>query len=431
MLSLLIYRLLILLLFPLLILALLFRSLSNKQYRQRIAERLGFFPKPFSKGGIVVHASSVGEVIALAPFVEQLLKSYPNQTITMTSFTPTGSEQIKKLFGDRVQHGFLPLDIFPCTSLFLSRLQPKLVIFMETELWPNLIAQCASKQIKLLLINGRLSKNSMKSYQKIRPLITPTLNTFDQILCQSHDNYQNFIHLGTEAKRCTVSGNLKFDLNINQATFSKAEQLQQLLPQNRAIWLVASTHDGDEMITLKAFNEIKNQFPALLLILVPRHPERFKQVESLCLSQQFSLVKRSEEVKVIDQDIWLLDTLGELMSAFSLADIVTMGGSFSHIGGHNPLEPALFKKAIIVGSNMNNFTEIMQQLENHDAIIQLPAPLNDHGDQQSQALASAVETLLNNQLQANVLGEKAHQVVLANQGASTRTLTAVKALLND
>ncbi len=429
--SLLFYRLLILLLLPLLLLALWLRSLSNKQYRQRITERLGFFPKPSTKGGIVVHAASVGEVIALAPFIEQLLATYPNQAITITTFTPTGSEQVKKMFAKRVQHSFLPLDVLPCTQLFLARLQPKLVIFMETELWPNLIAQCASKKIKLLLINGRLSKNSMKSYQKINALITPTLNRFDKILCQSNDNYENFLKLAAEPDRCAVSGNLKFDLNSNQATFDKAAQLQQLLPNKRTVWLVASTHDGDEAIALHAFKKIKAEFPQLLLVLVPRHPERFKQVASLCLHHHFTLAKRSKETQIVEQDIWLLDTLGELLAAFSLADIVTMGGSFSHIGGHNPLEPALFKKAIVVGNDMSNFTEIMQQLQQNNGIVQLSTPTASDDSEQSQALASAVISLLKNQQQMKVLGEQAHQVVMANQGASAKTLAEVKVLIDD
>jgi len=428
--SLLIYRVLILLLLPLLLLALLLRSFSNPQYRQRINERLGFFPKPYISGGIVVHAASVGEIIALAPFVEQLLANYPQQAITITTFTPTGSEQVKKMFGRRVQHGFLPLDVFPCTQLFLSRLQPKLVIFMETELWPNLIAQCASKKIKLLLINGRLSQNSMKSYQKINALMTPSLNRFNKILCQSHDNYHNFIKLGAKPNCCDVSGNLKFDLCLNQTTANKAIQLQKLLPDDRKIWLVASTHEGDEAIALNAFKEIKAVFPQLLLVLVPRHPERFKQVASLCLSHYFTLAKRSEETPVIEQDIWLLDTLGELMGAYSLADIVTMGGSFSHIGGHNPLEPALYKKAIIVGHNMNNFTEIMQQMQKNNAIVQLSTPAASDDNEQSQTLTTAVITLLRNQQQVDLLGEKAQQVVMENQGASTRTLAEVKVLID-
>lgn len=429
--SLLVYRLLLLLLLPLLLIALFIRSLSNKQYRQRLNERLGFFPKPYMKHGIVIHAASVGEVIALAPFIEQLLTSYPKEAITITTFTPTGSEQVKKLFGDRVQHSFLPLDVLPCTALFLSRLQPKLMIFMETELWPNLIAQCKNKQIKLLLVNARLSKNSMKSYQKLNRLITPCLNQFDNILCQSHDNYDNFITLGADASRCVVSGNLKFDLNIDRKTIDKAAQLQTFLPANRPIWLVASTHEGDEEITLNALRKIKQHTPQLLLILVPRHPERFKLIAKLCIEHQFTLAKRSEETQVIEQDIWLLDTLGELMSAFSLADLVTMGGSFSDIGGHNPLEPALFKKAVVVGSDMSNFAEIMQQLQQKSAILQLEQSTMNDSNAQSESLASVITALLDDNQQSQNLGENAHQVVLENQGASLRTLEAVRNILND
>ncbi|MDP7592107.1 MAG: lipid IV(A) 3-deoxy-D-manno-octulosonic acid transferase [Litorilituus sp.] len=428
--ALLLYRIIFLLLLPILLLALFIRSISNTQYRQRLNERLGFFPKPFTQGGIVVHAASVGEVIALTPFIEKLLTQYTLLPITVTTFTPTGSAQVHKQFGSRVQHSFLPIDIWPCTQLFLSRLQPRLVIFMETELWPNLIAMCTQKNIKLLLINGRLSRQSLKSYQKITPLITPALNRFDKILCQSHESYEHFIQLGAQNHRTEISGNLKFDLSVNQTALNNAAQLQQLLPSNRSIWLVASTHEGDEAIVLSAFKKLKAQFPQLLLVLVPRHPERFNSVASLCKSHYFTLVKRSEKVQVTTEDIWLLDTLGELMAAFSLADIVTMGGSFSHIGGHNPLEPALFKKPIIVGHNMSNFTEIMQQLQQEQAVAQLPSPTTCGENKSAQLLAKKVNLLLKDQPKAELLGNNAHKVVLANQGASAKALAQTQTLIS-
>jgi len=426
--ALLIYRVIFLLLMPVLLLALLFRSISNPHYRQRLSERLGFFPNSpsQSKGGIVVHAASVGEVIALTPFVEQLLLQYPHLPITVTTFTPTGSAQVSKQFGTRVQHGFLPLDVFPCTQLFLARLQPKLVIFMETELWPNLINQCANKKIKLLLINGRLSANSMKSYQKISALIKPTLNCFDKILCQSQDNLNNFIQLGASTEQCQMSGNLKFDVSIDASTSEKQAKLAKLLPSHRKIWLIASTHQGDEELALMAFQTIKKQLPELLLVIVPRHPERFSSVAKLCISQGYSLTKRSENKPVTEQDIWLLDTLGELMAAYALADIVTMGGSFSHIGGHNPLEPALFKKPIIVGSDMSNFTDILQQLQQEQGLMQLSSTSQNDNAQQ---LAEAVINLLENNEAASLLGSHAHQVVLNNQGASTLSLAHVQELM--
>lgn len=426
--ALLIYRIVLLLFLPFILLALILRSISNPQYRQRLNERLGFISNSFKKNGIIVHAASVGEVIALTPLVEQLLRTYPDLPITLTTFTPTGSAQVKKHFSSRVQHCFLPLDLLPCTQLFLTRLQPKLMIFMETELWPNLINQCTKKQVKLLLINGRLSANSMKSYKKIGSLITPTLNCFDKILCQSQDNQTNFLRLGAHHERCFVSGNLKFDISVNATIIEKQVQLATLLPKDRPLWLVASTHQGDEEIALAAFKEVKTLFPALLLVLVPRHPERFHSVAKLCLSYDFTLAKRSENTAVESQDIWLLDTLGELMAAYSLADLVTMGGSFSHIGGHNPLEPALFKKAVVVGSDMSNFTEVLKQLKQHQGIVQLPIAKTI--SEQSSQLAKMIIALLQDTPKANLLGEQAHQVVITNQGATERTLSQVQRLMS-
>jgi len=428
MISLLIYRILLLLLLPILLVFLLIRSKNNVAYRQRIFERLGFFPKPYQQGGIVVHAASVGEVIALKSFIEKLLLTYPDLPITITTFTPTGSAQVTSLFGNRVQHGYLPLDLFPCTALFLQRLKPKMMIFMETELWPNLISQCAQKKIKLLLINGRLSKNSLTSYQKISPLIKPCLNHFNKILSQSQDNLEHFLQLGAQNNRCINSGNLKFDISVNEQVMEKKVELSQLLSSDnnqpkRTIWLVASTHDGDEIIALSAFKKLLSLHPQLLLVLVPRHPERFEQVAKLCLEHNLTLLKRSENTVVNDEQIWLLDSLGELMAAFDLSDIVTMGGSFSEVGGHNPLEPALFNKPIIVGHNMSNFNEIMQKLRQEEAIIELSS------NEPSTELFNAVKTLLQQPNQQKTLGENAFNVVLANQGASDISLLEVQKLL--
>jgi 3-deoxy-D-manno-octulosonic-acid transferase len=426
------YRVFLLLLTPIVLLVLLIRSFNHPEYRQRLVERLGFFPKPYKRGGIVVHAASVGEVIALKSFIEKLLVNYPDLPITITSFTPTGSAQITKLFGDRVQHGYLPLDIFPCTTLFLHRLKPKMMIFMETELWPNLISQCARQQVKLLLINGRLSKKSLTSYQKLSALMAPCLNRFDIILTQSEENLTHFLQLGAHQSRCMNSGNLKFDIGVNEQVINKKAELAKLLFANdnqakRTVWLVASTHEGDEVIALIAFKELLSQYPSLLLVLVPRHPERFEHVANLCLEQQLTLAKRSENTIINDEQVWILDSLGELMAAFALSDIVTMGGSFSEIGGHNPLEPALFNKPVIVGHNMSNFNEIMQQLRQENAIIELTnsTPTNESSTQ----LVNEISALLQQPKRQQTLGENALKVVLQNQGASEKTLAQVINLL--
>jgi len=434
MISLLIYRLFLVLLLPLILLFLLVRSKNNKAYRERLFERLGYFPKPVKQGGIVVHAASVGEVIALKSFIEKLIQAYPHLPITVTTFTPTGSAQVKKIFENKVQHGYLPLDILPCTTLFLQRLKPKMIIFMETELWPSLIAQCANKNIKLLLINGRLSKKSLRSYSKLHRLIRPCLNSFDKILTQSEENLGNFLQLGAEPSRCINSGNLKFDISINAEVKEKKTELARLLfaenkQTSRAVLLVASTHEGDEKIALAAFKELLNQHPDLLLVLVPRHPERFEQVAKFCLEQNFSLARRSNNTVVDNEQIWLLDSLGELMAAFSLSDIVAMGGSFSEVGGHNPLEPALFNKPVIVGHNMSNFNEIMQQLRQENAIIELTDSTTNNSS--ASQLACKVSQLLQQPEQQQTLGDNAQKVVLANQGASDKTLTQVQELLGE
>jgi 3-deoxy-D-manno-octulosonic-acid transferase len=428
MISLLIYRILLLLLLPVVLVILVIRSRNNKGYRQRLPERLGLISSTFLRGGIAVHAASVGEVIALKSVINKLLADYPHLPITITTFTPTGSAQVRKLFANKVQHCYLPLDIAPCTAMFLQRLQPQLMVFMETELWPNLVAQCQQKQIKLLLINARLSKRSLNSYQKFSGLMAPCLNRFDKILSQSTENLNHFIQLGAESHRCANSGNLKFDIHIDQTMLVKKAELASLLAHQdslhqRPVWLVASTHEGDELIAIKAFKRLLVDHPNLLLVLVPRHPERFAVVASLCEDHGLTLAKRSEKQPIIDQHIWLLDSLGELTATFDLSDIVTMGGSFSHIGGHNPLEPALFSKPIIVGSNMSNFNEIMQQLRHQQAIIELT------DKQPSEQLSKAVDTLLNSQQQRQQLGQHALNVVQQNQGASDITMSQIQKLV--
>jgi 3-deoxy-D-manno-octulosonic-acid transferase len=426
-LALLLYRLLFLLLTPILLIVLLIRSINHKAYRSRFFERLGGLAKQLKAGGIVVHAASVGEVIALKPFITQLLDTYADLPITITTFTPTGSAQVQKLFGDKVQHCYLPLDNILSTTLFLQRLKPKVMVFMETELWPNLIAQCQSQQVKLMLVNARLSDKSMHSYQKLSWLITPTIQRFDNILTQSQVNQDNYLAMGASAEKCALSGNLKFDLSVNDDVATKQQELARLITNQRNIWLIASTHPGDEVLALQAFDQIKQQDKKALLIIVPRHPERFEQVVNLAQEAGNHVLKRSQKQAVtLKSNVWIIDTLGELLAACALADVVTMGGSFSEIGGHNPLEPALFQKPVIVGPNMSNFSEILAQLISAQAIIQLP-----DNDEMPETLANEVLHLLSDNSAAQALGHNAYQVVQANQGATALTLTALQNLLKN
>ena len=465
-LSLFCYRLFIFLLLPLVLLILLVRSRTQQQYRQRLTERLGFYPQVFKKHGIVVHAASVGEVLALKPFIDQLIFLHPDTPITVTTFTPTGSEQVKKSFGDFVQHCYLPLDFYGSNALFLKALAPKLMVFMETEIWPSLLAQAQQHKAKLLLVNGRLSGKSIGSYQKLTWLITPALNRFQAILAQSEQSLARFKLLGASPDRLSLSGNVKYDLALNDSVSEKITELESLLPKERMIWVVASTHQGDEAIALQAFQKVVDQFPTALLVIVPRHPERFSEVGDITTRFGFTNQMRSTGVPVSDNtQVWILDTLGELLAMYALTDIVTIGGSFSDIGGHNPLEPALFEKPIIVGPRMDNFKEISQQLLAEKAMISLGetngyesvAPTTKvNSEAFSSLLAEQVlglctieppsvtlgsetsELLAGKQLQlpntltnqkAEQLGKNAYQVVLANRGATKLSLDKVAQLL--
>lgn len=424
--ALLLYRLAFLLLTPIILLLLVIRSKKNPAYRHRLFERLGFLPTTLKQNSIVIHAASVGEVIAIKSFVETLITQRPEAIITITTFTPTGSEQVKKLFADRVQHCYLPLDNVFSSHLFLKHLKPQALVLMETELWPNLITQCHDKKIPLLLINARLSAKSCANYQKIRALIKPSLQCFAHILCQSKQHQQNFIRLGAKAENCSVSGNLKYDIKLTTAIKEKAQQLSTYLPKKRSVWLVASTHSGDDELILEAFSQLKRQQKELLLILAPRHPERFEQVAKLCLSRQFNLARRSEKRLINESDdIWLLDSLGELTAAYSLASVVTIAGTFSTIGGHNPLEAALYKKAIVVGADMANFSDVQQQLLQNQAIVQLTDTNNI-----SNQLGEKISQLLNDRDYCQQLGENAYQVMLQNQGASVRSVNKLIAILS-
>ncbi len=416
------YQLIILLLTPVLILLLCVRSIRQKAYRQRMLERLGWISSKLQPGGIVVHAASVGEVIAVKPFVDKILTENPEQIITLTTFTPTGSAQVSKLFGDKVQHCYLPLDISFCVHLFLKILKPKAMVLMETELWPTLIHRCYKSEVKLLLINGRLSANSLRSYQKIISLIKPALNKFEHILCQSYDNAENFISLGAAADIVTTSGNLKYDISITERVREKITELEQIKPDNRTILVVGSSHQHEEPLLIDAFKKLKQAFPNLLLVLVPRHPERFVQVGKDCQTQGFHVARRSANEPITPEtDIWLIDTLGELLAVYGLADVCIVAGSFSDVEGHNPLEPALFAKPILVGPRMGNFKEMNQKLLDAHGIYQL----DSNGE-----LIAGVERLLHSPSICESMGKAASGVVQSNQGATNMSYDYLKRLID-
>ena len=324
----LIYSVLFYLLLPLIILRLLFRGLKSSGYRSRWAERLGLVASTADKRIIWLHAVSVGETLAAAPLVRALQEQYPQHRLLVTCMTPTGSERIQAVFGDSVEHCYAPYDMPDALSRFLATVNPEILIIMETELWPNTIAACHRRNIPVVLANARLSQKSALGYSRVKPLVKPMLESMTAVVAQHHDDGARFIDLGLPDSVLSISGNIKFDLTLDAPLKQYAQQLgtQWRGAEGRLIWLAASTHRGEDEIILQAMSQIKAgmEVPPLL-VLVPRHPERFDQVAELCTSAGYTLARHSKADATAGVDILLGDTMGELMAFYGACDIAFRG----------------------------------------------------------------------------------------------------------
>lgn len=349
------YSLILLLLQPFMLLRLYWRGRKLPAYRQRWLERFGIFPHPkIVAGGVWVHAVSVGEVVAAIPLVEELLRKGSTVPVIVTTTTPTGSARVKQAFGDRVTHVYLPYDLPIYIRNFLNRIVPQTLILMETELWPNLLYTCKQQRLKIILVNARLSDNSFINYKQVKFLVRGMLQQINVIAAQTKVDAERFIELGASESAVVIAGNLKFDMP--KRTFKR-----QIV--DRLVWIAASTHEGEEELILQAFKQLKQQFPDLLLILVPRHPDRFEQVASLIAAHTLIYVRRSaSEIPQANTEVWLGDTMGELDFFYAQADMAFVGGSLVPIGGHNLLEAVASGAATITGPHMDNFREITVKL---------------------------------------------------------------------
>ena len=404
------------------------RAWRAPAYARRIGERFAFGLPPLKPGGIWLHAVSVGESIAAAPLVRELLARYPDRPITMTCMTPTGSERIQAMFGTaeyagRVQHCYLPYDLPWAAARFLDRAQPKLAVIMETELWPNHIHQCAKRGIPVAVANARLSERSARGYARFAKLTAPMLAELDLIAVQTAVEAERFKSLGARAACVEVTGSIKFDLTIDPDLLKRAAALrEQWQAGSRPVWIAASTHAGEDEIVLAAHRELLKQRPDALLILVPRHPERFNSVFELCQRQGFSTRRRfsGEPLQATDQ-VLLGDTMGELLFLYALADIAFVGGSLVANGGHNLLEPAALGKPVLSGPHLFNFLEIAAQLRAAGALSEVA---------DAAALAQRVAQLWREPEAAQAMRAAGQGVMQANQGALARLLAGLERLLN-
>ena len=409
---------------PLVAIRLWLRARKAPAYAQRIGERFALNLPALQPGGIWVHAVSVGESIAAAPMIRELLKRYPQLPITVTCMTPTGSQRIQALFADepRIQHCYLPYDLPWAAARFLNRVQPKLAIIMETELWPNHIHQCAKRGIPVALANARLSARSAKGYARFAGLTRPMLQEMSLIAAQTETEAERFRQLGARPECVEVTGSIKFDLTIDPQLLINARELrEQWQAQERPVWIAASTHEGEDEIVLAAHRQLLASYPNALLILVPRHPERFNSVFELCRSEGFATVRRSsgESVKAQTQ-VLLGDTMGELLSLYALADSAFVGGSLVPNGGHNLLEPAALAKPVLSGPHLFNFLDIAAKLRDAAALEEVD---------DAQGLAVAVQRLFELPQDAQRMAQAGLKVMQLNQGALQRLLDGLARLI--
>lgn len=397
------------------------KSLRQPDYRKRLCERYGYYrqhttkPKPKSKG-IIIHAASVGEVIAATPLIKAIQQQYPDLPITVTTVTPTGSERVKAAFGDSVSHFYLPYDLPAAIKRFIAFIDPKLMIVIETELWPNLIHQFELKKIPFVIANARLSPRSARRYGWIRHSIKIMLNKIQLILAQDEVSATRYLELGYSPQKLVNTGNLKFDLEITSKLRNKViETANDLQIHARPVWAAGSTHEGEEKIILEAHKQLLAKYPKLVLIIVPRHPERFETVEELLKKSSLKYVKRSDDEPLnFPTQVLLGDTMGEMMLFYGLSKIAFVGGSLVKHGGHNPLEPIAFELPVISGMHTYNFPEIFEKLRNVKGVLEI--------ESSAEALSQAVEFLLKNSDEGKKIAQAGFDVLKENQGALKRHL---------
>jgi 3-deoxy-D-manno-octulosonic-acid transferase len=406
------YTLIFFSLLPLVLLRLYWRGIKAPQYRQRWRERLGFYRAKPSRDVIWFHAVSVGEAEAAFPLVKLMQNRHPQSRFLVTTTTPTGSARVQSVLGDSVEHVYLPYDLPGVVKRFLDHFQPKIAVIMEKEIWPNLFAACAARRIPLFVINARLSARSAESYRKIPGLVKPALANLSLIAAQTEDDKNRFLEIGAVPERIRVLGNIKFDVTIDEATIAAGQSLKQRLFAGRFVWIIASSHQGEEEVFLKLYPNLKAKIPELLLLIVPRHPERFQAVRKLCEERGLSAAMRSESRDIeVACDAYIADSMGELKMLYAAADATFVGGSLVPVGGHNVLEPAAVGVPVMFGPQMFNFQEIAEQMPAAGAALQC----NDE-----ESIVEALVRLHDDADFRNALIGKAKAFVEQNQGATVR-----------
>lgn len=415
-----IYTALLALASPFLLLG-LYKSKPNKpKFGGRWKEHFGITPQlKTHQRPIWIHAVSVGESIAATPLIKELKQQYPEQPIVVTTTTSTGAEQIAKL-GDLVEHRYMPIDFGFAVKSFLKAIQPEKMLIIETELWPNTLNVVKQANVPITVVNARLSEKSCKNYAKVQWLFNQLHPCLTQVLCQTDSDAERFERLGVNKEKLSVTGSIKFDIQISDHVKQQGKALRAQLGKDRPVWIAASTHKGEDEQVLEAHKQILESHPNALLILVPRHPERFDDVFALCKKQGFETVRRTEKQPAENTtQIYLGDTMGEMLVLIGAADICFMGGSLigDKVGGHNVLEPAALGVPVITGPSYYNFQDLVDTMQREDCITLI---------YNTRDLATSITLLMQGDYQHRRFRKYITKFVENNTGALKKTLRALK-----
>jgi 3-deoxy-D-manno-octulosonic-acid transferase len=385
------------------------RGIGNRSYRDRFGQRFGFGYPQLHDGSIWIHAVSVGEVQAAVPLIKLLAKRFPDSRILVTTVTPTGAERVAALFGDTVSHCYLPFETPYSVSRFFNAVRPTIALILETEIWPNLYHECGQRNIPLILVSARISPNSVDTYRRFLPLFRDTLSYGIVIAAQSESDAERFRRLGAAPERTWVTGNIKFDIELPDDLLQRGNDFRRENFEGRPVWVAASTHDREEEQVLFAHELVRKQFPDALLVLAPRHPERFAAVRSLLHKKGLNFVARTDGVPCTpDTEVYLGDTMGDVPLFYAAANVAFVGGSLVPIGGHNLLEPAALGRPVITGPHLFHTQDIADKFEKVGASISV-----DNAGQ----LGAAVADLFADETTAADIGDRGLTIVQQNRGA--------------
>jgi 3-deoxy-D-manno-octulosonic-acid transferase len=416
------YRLLTYILLPVYAGYWFFRGIVNRSYWDRFGQRLGRGYPHLPAGCIWVHAVSVGEVQAAVPLIRALSGMFPDRHILVTTVTPTGAERVRFLLEDTVQHCYIPFETPNAVTHFFDSVNPQIVLIMETEIWPNLYHECGEREIPLVLVSARISPKSMGTYQKFLPLFRETLSHGIVIAAQSGKDADRFRSLGAAEERTWVTGNIKFDIELPEDLQIRGQELRRDNFGDRPVWVAASTHDREEAQVLHAHSIVRQRFPDALLVLIPRHPERFPSVRTMLRRSGRRFISRTEGLPCTDDvEVFLGDTMGEVPLFYAAANVAFVGGTLIPVGGHNLLEPAALGKPVVSGPHLFNTQEIANMFEKLGASI----TVSDAGQ-----LGEAVVDLLANPDTAIDMGNRGLEIVQLNRGSLDRLLTLLEPLVN-